>query len=84
MKNTHYRDYLVHTAPTFLHGILTGSAVGVLIFFFRLAAEELTALSREIYRAARGNLLHIFLLTGREGNQHQQRHQQRKNLFHTA
>ena len=62
MKHTHYRDYLVHTAPTFLHGILTGAAVGILIFFFRLAAEELTALSREIYRAAQGNPLYIFLL----------------------
>lgn len=62
MKNSHYRDYLVHTAPTFLHGILTGGCVGILIFFFRLAAEELTHLSQAIYQAVRGNLIYTVLL----------------------
>ena len=62
MKTNAYRDYLVHTAPTFFHGILAGALVGTLIFFFRLVAEELVALSRSIYTFVQGKPLYILLL----------------------
>ena len=62
MTNTQYREYLIHTAPTFLHGIFTGAVVGVLIFFFRMVAEELIHLSRTVYGYAQSNPLYAALL----------------------
>ena len=62
MKRSRYHDYFIHTAPEFLHGILTGIVVGALIFLFRLAAEKLTEFSRQIYAAVRAEPLFIPLL----------------------
>ena len=62
MKRSRYHDYFIHTAPEFLHGILTGIVVGALIFLFRLAAEKLTEFSRQIYAAVRAEQLFIPLL----------------------
>lgn len=62
LRKYNYKDYLAHTAPGFLYGMIGGTFIGVIIFFFTFTAEKLMDYSKIIYTAARGNALYIVLL----------------------
>jgi H+/Cl- antiporter ClcA len=53
VKNYKYREYFAHVMPCLWYGILCGSVTGAFIFFFKLAAHELSHLSKTIYDLAR-------------------------------
>lgn len=55
MRKYNYKEYLAHTVPCLVYGMICGIAVGALIFFFRLAAEKLEKYSKTIYQTAQGN-----------------------------
>lgn len=55
MRKYNYKEYLVHTVPCLVYGMICGATVGALIFFFRLAAEKLEGYSKSLYEAAHGN-----------------------------
>jgi H+/Cl- antiporter ClcA len=62
MKKYRHREFLAHTAPCLAYGIITGTLVGILIFFFKLGAEHLEEISHHIYDAVGNNPLYIALL----------------------
>ena len=59
MKKYRHREFLAHTAPCLTYGIITGTLVGILIFFFKLGAEHLEELSHHLYSTVGKNPLHI-------------------------
>ena len=59
MKKYKHREFIAHTLPCLTYGIITGTLVGTLIFFFKLGAEHLEELSHHMYNAIGNNPLHI-------------------------
>ena len=49
MKKYKYSEYFTHVIPTLWYGVLCGSVTGAFIFFFKLAAHELSHISKLIY-----------------------------------
>ncbi|MBQ7961925.1 MAG: chloride channel protein [Clostridia bacterium] len=47
-----YKEYIFNILPCIGYGLLCGSVTGVLIFFYKLAADKLTKLSAGIYDRA--------------------------------
>ena len=62
MKNYRHRSYLAHTLPCLGYGLLCGTLVGVVLFFFKLAAEKLEHYSKIIYGAAQEHIGYAVLL----------------------
>lgn len=62
MRKYNYKEYLAHTVPCLIYGMICGITVGALIFFFRLAAEKLEEYSRVLYQSARENPGYAVLL----------------------
>ncbi len=62
MKKYRHREFLAHTAPCFTYGVIVGTLVGTLIFFFKLGAEHLEEYSHHVYGLAKTNPLYIALL----------------------
>lgn len=55
-----YKEYIFNILPCIGYGLLCGSVTGVLIFFYKLAADKLTKLSAGIYDRALHSPLLIF------------------------
>ena len=62
MKKYRHREFIAHTIPCLTYGIITGTLVGTLIFFFKFGAEHLEELSHHMYAAVGKNPLHIVIL----------------------
>lgn len=62
MKKYRHREFLANTAPCLVYGIITGTIVGTLIFFFKLGAEHLEEFSHHIYGMVGNDPLRITLL----------------------
>lgn len=55
----HYKEYISNILPCLGYGLLCGSFIGLLIFFYKLAAKKLTLFSEEIYEHAAENPIFI-------------------------
>ncbi len=61
MKNYKYKEYFSHVIPCLWFGIICGSLTGGFIFLFKLAAHELSHISKIIYSFAKQSPFYICL-----------------------
>lgn len=62
MRKYSYKEYLAHTIPCLVYGMICGTLVGTVIFFFKLIAEKLEHVSKEFYTEAKNAPLLIALI----------------------